>query len=386
MQKRGRRSPWFKLKKQGRVEEGDELLPERAAAVLWMFTASASGMGDYDVAAKIPKRFQKSWSGGKWTERAVAKILTNRSLRDGNIIARELFDSVQEKRKKRARGRKGNYANVFAAVSRCECCEHSMKLRGDTVACINSKCPSRGVGWAYSGFEDSFYNVADEVISKRSISEAQTQADVKVVECELTLWRERQAAIQRQIEALKRESADIADRHIAPLEREMIRLQNQEMDYEPSEVINAPNVRRDENERYRVRAATAALIRDKIIDVLIAPNGTMPRFDDRVRQLKRTWRIEPKSFEQDFVDGIEYLKDRQFFLVRFVDGAELLAVPSKGNPRDIYCQWDYGSRRKVESGREHKEQLPPARVVAVMTPPANATEFSFSITSVPQNK
>jgi hypothetical protein len=377
MQKRGRRPPWFKLKKQSRVEKGDELLPERAAAVLWMFMASASGMGAYDVAAKIPKRFRQSWSSGEWTDRAVAKILTNRDAR-GVIVDRDMFDGVQKKRASRARGRKANYENVFASVSRCECCEQSMKLRADVLVCENPKCPARRVGWPYRGFEDSFDSVT-EVIDKRTIARAQTQADVKVVEYELTLWRERQAAIQRQIDALTRDMAEIQDQHIAPLEVEKLRLQNQEDDVLPDDKQSGVVAIRDENESYRVRAAIASRIREEIRDVLIAPNGTTPRFDERIKQLKR-WKIEPETFKQDFVDGMTDLKERPFFIVRFNDCAELLAVPSKRNPRRVYYQWSSGPPLgKAESARQPNEQIPSPRVVAVITPPANVTEFSFSI-------
>jgi len=144
---RPNRPPWLELEKQIAVERKYKVYPNRAAAVLWMFRASANGLIDSKIAEMIPTRFHP-WAKGL-EPRTIGTILENREVLGENqrykmingerkpagkpqqnvfppIVEPDLFDRVQ---KARSLPRTGDLANLFAALARCENCNQLMKYR-----------------------------------------------------------------------------------------------------------------------------------------------------------------------------------------------------------------------------------------------------------------
>jgi hypothetical protein len=89
---KGGRPPWLFQKKPD-PERHYDTKPNIAAAVLWMFRASANGLSDQQIAKTIPSRFRAP----KWAGRSIANILTDPTVK-GRVVDDTLFQQVQAAR------------------------------------------------------------------------------------------------------------------------------------------------------------------------------------------------------------------------------------------------------------------------------------------------
>ncbi len=399
------RPPRAWLKPNTLTEVPYEICPERAAAVLWMFVASASGLSDVKIAERIPKRFEPWSQSGKWNRVAIKRVLTDRTVRGGKIAGRlfppivepRLFEEAEEARKERrriARGRKDrNLINVFSGLIKCECCEQPMRYRsnsmeGGILVCKNEKlCPAFDVPWLYRDFEASFDTVASK--SQRRGAARAPLDEKAAIGFEIQFLRHQRAEKEKELARLKSQIAEIQSK-IAEKRKEKSNIKKSTIARSRPEQSRLSAAKADkliDDERDWQHARITARMREVIYDVLMAPDGTKPRLAERIKLAKTRIKITPPTMEEAFISGIEWLKDHPFFRVRFKDGNVLLIVPNRRNPRrlDVWDEEDgpkpssEGDAVNSAASRESsKGGLPEAKVITVMRHDARPQSFSIT--------
>jgi hypothetical protein len=243
------------------------------------------------------------------------------------------------------------------------------------LVCLNRQCPSPRKRWPYRDFDKSFHSAIVE-IDRDELIESQQLEDKEAIELELTLWQEKKAAKQKEIDALYLQIVE-DEREINELRAEI-----KELEMGLTEV---PHPRKrshgrtsERNDSVRLDARHATRIRNVVHDVLIARVGTSPRLAERIERAKRGVKIDPPTMEQAFIRGIKDLKDAPFFIVRFKNGEELLGVPDKKDSR-LVDWWTTDVARGTVSNEAVKHGLPPARVVSVFSEDAVPDEFSIQL-------
>jgi recombinase len=376
--------PWLKLTKKTPPERIYEISHNRAAAVLWMFLASANGLVDSKIAEMMPKRFK--WSK-KWEPRDIAKILKDRAVMGENqrykmidgkrrpvgkpeknlfpsIVQLHLFDRVQ---KARSLPRTGDLANLFAASAKCECCDQPMKHRSKKVkgnntelvlVCKNRKrCPAYNVEWPYLDFERLFYRFAEE-IDDRGLIREQTLDDAAAIELEIKFLQEEKNAKQEELNQLKSRIAEI-NNEIAKRMREKRELSIGHV--EPRQAIS--------DEDYRLRARKAARIREVVKELYLAAEGTRPRLADRIQLIRKTVKTDP-DITNDLVKGLDDLENKPYFLAKFEDGREVTVIPNKNEREGI--EWSESMapiKLGLAKARVSKDVLPPVKLLLRYTIP-----------------
>jgi hypothetical protein len=349
-----------------RSDRNYEIIPNAAAAVLWMFRASDNGLSIRQIAENMPKRF-RSWASRTRTiltdPRVMGGYLTpykkGHDSQAGDprtipcIVDTVLFARVQEARKNREHGRPRGDFDLYATVAKCEGCGQQMRSRGEGgdrfIVCTNKECPSRGKRWSYPDFDQSFHSVVVEV-DRLEVAKGQMLDDKEVFELELTFWNKKK---ENQEEERKKLNAQIdeSDRAIRDLNSDIAAIEASIVEITEDERQDRGQTS-ERNDRVRLDARHATRIREEVRDVLIAAAGIGDRVEERIEQVKRMeW--EPPAALEDVIQNLKSWERTPFFMVRFKNGAALTGVPDKKDPRRVDWSMDESNSEQEQNGLPH---------------------------------
>jgi hypothetical protein len=114
---------------------------------------------------------------------------------------------------------------------------------------------------------------------------------------------------------------------------------------------------------------------DKLVhDILLAPAGTEPGFNERRRLAERL--TVRANFDFDPVDGNEKLRGEKWFKVRLNDGEEAMCWPDKHNPAEVAYHFSSDWRHdRPQEDVSYKSHL----LLAVTLTPPDKPHYEFHI-------
>ena len=382
---RPNRPAWIKQQSQASAEPKDEICPNRAAAVLWMFQASANGLIDLKIAELMPEHFHP-WAKNMslWTirrilkDRAVLGEYQRYRMIDGQrrpagqpeqnrfprIVPTELFDRVQ---KARSLPRTGDLANLFADVGKCENCHQPMKRKTTRVKnkdpesvlyCDNKICGAVGVEWPYNDFARMFDLFAKK-IDDGSLIKEQRLDDLAAIDLEIKFLQDNRNAKRAEIELLKNRIVEINEQ-----------IAKARLEKRGRRSVGGGRQLRAVGGDYRLGSRKKERIRENVRELYIAAAGTGPRLEKRIELIKKT-KTEPPDFTEYLIRQVEELKNVRFVTATFEDGREVVGIPNPNDPDGI--EVSEAQSRPVEPGQARvwlgKDGLPPVPLLILFSIP-----------------
>jgi Recombinase len=339
--------PWLILKSQ--IGPRFEVRPEQAAAALWMFRASESGLSDNEILKRMPSRFAPWSASGRWSRLIVSRTLRDKTLLGGKhkgrsyppIIEQELFEAAKTAREERsliARGRRDRGRHdVFFGLINCDYCGKRMKFRSDSPEafyfCNNEICPGRGIKWLYRDFVASYDAFAGKSY-RRGLALTEL-GDRDAIEFEMKFLEEQRAERLREVESLYRQVSEI-ERKLVERKREIRALGR-------ASSARGRDRHLDRSEQNRI----SQLVRAAVFEIRLLPAGTTPRLEERVEIVKKAkFSTDVKA---EVIKSMRKLEGHKMFEAKFKDGMTVFIIPSKKNPRLV--QWREADGEPIELGK-----------------------------------
>jgi recombinase len=373
--------PWLIAKPQ--VGGTIEVSPKEAAAVLWMFKASETGLSDNEITKRMPSQFVPWSKSGKWSRLIVSRTLRDRTVLGGRhkgryfppIIELELFNSAKTARKERsllARGRRDrSRRDQFVNLLKCDDCGKRMKFRSakvdDFYVCTNKVCPGRGIKWLYRDFVASY----DAFVGKsyRRGLAMREPGDENAIEFEMKFIEKQLAARQREVEVLEEQISEI-EKKLAERRKE------KRTRRKAAAVIDQP----DDLNRSR-QARITQLVRGFVSEFLVLPAGTTPRMEERLEVINKASFVP--DIKGEIITSVKELENRPMFRARFKDGRVAMIIPSKKNPGRIeFEQEDDGAELESEGAESESKVRGPQEQTPGDLPPVTLIG-RFSVDSLP---